>query len=629
VRKIGWDYARHAGIGKARTGVRWVTQYGVSAGMPGELPSDVDLPVMSLETSSLKAEAGGQAQTTLTLRNPGQLVESFRLDVVGLDDGWWQIHPPELALYPGEDSTAVVVLTPPAAARAPDRPLPFGVRAISTLDPSRGVVEEGDLEIGRVFDLQPSISPVTSRARWSARHTITFTNWGNTPVRLKLSATDKDGRLGFQLTPDAVVVPVGGRATARLRVRPSDPFLRGTPAHLPFQVHGEQPGTAAPVGPRSVAQRAGVPDPTQPVVDGAVLHGPILSKGVIMALIAVVAALAAAVALLFRAGDVKGARNEDTAPPPPTAVSVDAISGQLARVAWTGSDRALSYKVRTLDENGAPVKSDDVKGDVQVFDAKLEETETPRTQVCFEVLAVRGEFTSKASERKCAKLPDESLKPPTDVEAAEAAAGQFQVTWKGREKDAHVVLVDGAPAAPSSEYQPSIFSALINVPAGRHCITVFAKRGEEDVSPQSAPPKCVEATGPAATPSAGTGGPGGPGGPVPSESAGGNGNDGGPTPGNTGAGAPVAGFVALLGGPMFNDDNIAEPLAADLNSKNIPARIVPASAVPNHPDGPFPNPATILVVVEGFSSLQQAQEFCTNTVLPTNAQPCRAIQAGA
>jgi hypothetical protein len=259
-----------------------MTQYGVSAGMPGELPGDADLPVMSLDATSLKAEAGGQAQTTLTLRNPGQLVESFRLDVVGLDDGWWQVHPPELALYPGEDSTAVVVLTPPAEARAPDRPLPFGVRAISTLDPSRGVVEEGDLEIGRVFDLQPSISPVTSRARWSARHTITFTNWGNTPVRLKLAATDKDGRLGFQLTPDAVVVPVGGRATARLRVRPSDPFLRGTPVHLPFQVHGEQPG-AAPAGPRSIAQRAGVPDPTQPVVDGAVLHGPILSKGVIVA----------------------------------------------------------------------------------------------------------------------------------------------------------------------------------------------------------------------------------------------------------------------------------------------------------------------------------------------------------
>jgi hypothetical protein len=628
VRKIGWGYARQCRF-LGSDGVRWVTQYGVSAGMPGELPSDADLPVMSLDTSSLKAEAGGQAQTTLTLRNPGSLVESFRLDVVGLDDGWWQIHPPELALYPGEDSTAVVVLTPPAAARAPDRPLPFGVRAISTLDASRGVVEEGDLEIGRVFDLQPSISPVTSRARWSARHTVTFTNWGNTPVRLKLSATDKDGRLGFQLTPDAVVVPVGGRATARLRVRPSDPFLRGTPVHMPFQVHGEQPGAAAAAaaGPRSIAQRAGVPDPTQPVVDGAVLHGPILSKGVIIALIAVVAAIAAAGALLFRAGDVQGGRTEDTAPPVPTAVKVDAISAELARVSWTGSDRALAYKVRTLDENGAPLKSDDVKGDVQVFDAKLEKTETPRSEVCFEVSAVRDGFSSKASERQCATLPDESLKPPTDVDAVQAAGGQYQVTWKGREKDAHVVLVNGAPAAPSSEYGPGISTALINVPAGKPCITVFAKRGEEDVSPPSAPPKCVEGVA-APTPSAGGNGGNGGGVPVPSESAG-NGGNGGPTPGNTGAGAPVTGIVAVLGGPKQSDDNIAKTVVADLNSRNIPARIVPATAVPNHPDGPFQNPLTILVVVENFPSLEQAQNFCTNIVLPENMKPCTPVQAGS
>ena len=606
-----------------------MTQYGVSAGMPGELPSDADLPVMSLESSSLKAEAGGQAQTTLTLRNPGHLVESFRLDVVGLDDGWWQVHPPELALYPGEDASAVVVLTPPAAARAPDRPLPFGVRAISTLDPSRGVVEEGDLEIGRVFDLQPSISPVTSRARWSARHTITFTNWGNSPVRLKLSASDKDGRLGFQLDPDAVVVPVGGRATARLRVRPSDPFLRGTPVHLPFQVRGEQPG-AAPVGPRSVAQRAGVPDPTTPVVDGAVLHGPILSKGVVMTLIAAVAALAAAVALLFRAGDVQGARNADTAPPAPTAVSVSALSDSIARVAWTGNVRALAYKVRTIDETGAPLKSDDVKGDVLVYDAKLEppKADQPKAaQACFEVYAVRGDFVSKASERKCLTLPDTTLKPPTDVKVDQSGA-QYRVSWQGQRKNTHTVLVDQAGALPNAEIAAGLFSALIDVPAGHHCIAVLAKRGEDQISQPSAE-QCVDSTGPPATPTAGTGGNGGVlggtnGQATPTQSTG-----TGPTTGATGSTAPVAGIIAALGGPKQSDDNVAKSLVADLNNKGIPARIVPGTAVPNHPDAPFENPATILVVVENFPSLQAAQDFCTNTVLPANAQPCTPIQAGA
>ena len=594
-----------------------MTQYGVSAGMPGELPSDADLPVLSLESTALKAEAGGQAQTTLTLRNPGHLVESFRLDVVGLDDGWWQVHPPELALYPGEDATAVVVLTPPAAARAPERPLPFGVRAISTLDPSRGVVEEGDLEIGRVFDLQSSISPVTSRARWSARHTITFANWGNSPVRLKLTATDKDGRLGFQLNPDAVVVPVGGRATARLRVRPSDPFLRGTPVHLPFQVRGEQPG-AAPAGPRSVAQRAGVPDPTQPVVDGAVLHGPILSRGVVFALIAVVAALAAALALLFRAGDVKGARNADTAPPAPTAISVTPVSGTLVRVAWSGNDRALGYKIRTIEPGGAVVKSDDVKGDVQVFDAKVE---APETEICYEVFAVRGGYVSPASERKCTTTLDERLKPPTDVDAVPAADGKYRVSWTGSEKNTHAVLLDGAPASPNPEVPQNIFSSLIDVPAGDHCVTVIARRGDAASPPSEE--KCVEGTGPAATPSAGNGGPG-------PTTGNGTGNGGTPSAGaTTPSPGNLTGVVAVVGGPLQKQDGIAGPRAARLQGLGIPAEVVPASNVPNFPGGPF-LPDTVLVVVRGFADEATAQQqVCARLPADDPALTCTVIRTGA
>jgi hypothetical protein len=595
-----------------------VTQYGVSAGMPGELPSDTDLPVLSLEATTLRAEAGGQAQTTLKLRNPGHLVESFRLDVVGLDDGWWQVHPPELALYPGEDSTAVVVLTPPAEARAPDRPLPFGVRAISTLDSSRGVVEEGDLEVGRVFDLQPTISPVTSRARWSARHTITFTNWGNTPVRLKLSASDKDGRLGFQLDPEALAVPVGGSASARLRVRPSDPFLRGTPVHLPFQVRGEQPG-AAPAGPRSAAQRAGVPDPNTPVVDGAVLHGPILSKGIIVLLIAAIAGIAAAGALLWRTGDVKGARTPDAAPGVPQAVSVNAVTDTLVRVAWNRDDRALGYKVQTFDADGAAVKVDEVKAGIDAFDAKVEEA---GVETCYEVVAVRGTLASGPSERKCATTPEVSLEPPTDVEATLSGPGTLQVSWQGNEKNTHAVLVNGAAANP--DVGTGILSAVVkDVASGKQCVTVFARRGDKVSEPSEE--KCVEVAGAEPTTA-----PGGNGGPVtpPSEGGDGNGGDGGPTPSVTGGSAApnLTGVVAMIGEPLPKSDQILALRRADLQKNDILADIVLASSVPNAPGGPFANPDIALLVVRGFGSEDAAEDFCTGVLAPVSKLSCQPVR---
>jgi hypothetical protein len=136
----------------------------------------VEEPVLTLESTRLRAEPGGQVQLSIKVRNPGHLVESFRLDVLGLDPSWSQVHPPELPVYPGKEESAIVVLSPPAHSQAPDEALPFAVRAVSTLDPERSVVEEGDLEVGRILDLQAAIVPVTSRARWSGKHQVTYTN---------------------------------------------------------------------------------------------------------------------------------------------------------------------------------------------------------------------------------------------------------------------------------------------------------------------------------------------------------------------------------------------------------------------------------------------------------------------
>ena len=266
-------------------------------------------PVLTMDVRRLRAEPGGQAQLSVKVKNPGHLVESFHMDVVGLDPSWWQVHPPELAVYPGKEESAVVLLKPPENAHAPDEALPFGVRAVSTLDAQRTVVEEGDLEIGRVLDLQASITPVTSRGRWSGRHTITYQNWGNSPAHLRLTVSDKDEELGFRLEPEQVSVPVGGSATARLRVRPRNPFMRGQPVHRPFQVVGESAGAAPPPGvPRSAATRAGVPDPGRPVLDGGIQHLPILSKGVIVLAGLLVVAIAGLVVAGMRTSAVPGAR---------------------------------------------------------------------------------------------------------------------------------------------------------------------------------------------------------------------------------------------------------------------------------------------------------------------------------
>ncbi len=569
-------------------------------------------PVLTMDVRRLRAEPGGQAQLSVKVRNPGHLVESFHMDVVGLDPSWWQVHPPELAVYPGKEESAVVLLKPPENAQAPDTALPFGVRAVSTLDAQRTVVEEGDLEIGRVLDLQASITPVTSKGRWTGRHTITYQNWGNSPAHLRLTVGDKDEELGFRLEPEQVSVPVGGSATARLRVRPRNPFLRGQPVHRPFQVVGESAAAVPPPGvPRSVAARAGVPDPGQPVLDGGIQQLPILSKGVIALIGLLVVAIGGLLLAWQRTGDVVGATVADIAPEPPTQLAAKGVAADVVELRWAPSDRAERYEVQRVDEAGdAVLKTEVVEGGATVFGAKVEQ---PLTRACYRVIAARGQdLASQPGEKQCGQSLDGRLAPPTNVQVV-AAQGGYNVSWTDDVQNDHLVLANGAQVGQVSPAP----SKNITVPlaTGRQCVTVVARRGALS-SPESAPPQCVDAAGPPASASAapqGVPSPAGPGGATQAapgtgggSPTGGNAATGQPAPGGTspGSAAALGPFVAAIG-PPYQEQGLADTVLKSVQRTAAAAVLVPVAQLPQ-----LRFVSGLMIVVPGFSTLQEAQQFC-------------------
>ena len=539
-------------------------------------------PVLTMDVTRLRAEPGGQAQVSVKVKNPGHLVEAFHMDVVGLDPTWWQVHPPELNIYPGKEESAVVILKPPANAHAPDEALPFGIRAVSALDAQRTVVEEGDLEVGRVFDLQGSITPVTSKGRWSGRHQISYVNWGNSPVHLRLTVKDDEEALGFQMEPEQLSVPVGGSASARLRVRPRNPFLRGAAVRRPFQVIGESAGSMPEAGtPRSAMARAGVPDPGRPVLDGAIQHLPILSKGVIALAVLLVAAIVGLVVAGWKAGNVVGARTPQVAPEPPVQLVAEAVSANAIQLRWAPSDRAELYRVQKVDNTNTVLGTDEVKDGATAFTSKVDEG---KTQVCFQVVAVRAGLPSAPSAKQCATSLDGSLPPPTAVQVAQAAGG-YVVSWTDDTQNDHAVLANDAVVGQVSP-APSK-NLTVPLAAGKQCVTVVAKRGQAS-SPPSSPPMCVDV---AAVASAAPGVPGASGAPG---APGGPGTPGSPgQPGGTaapGTGAAALGPFAVLVGPPYQEQALATDVVKRIQTTAPTAQVVPA-----------------------FPTLQAAQQFCAVT----------------
>ena len=345
-------------------------------------------PIATLEPTELTVEPGGQVRAELTVRNPGTVVEGYRIEVLGERPGegppaWAQVYPPELRVFPKETGTAVIVFAPPAAGASAGGKFAFGVRAVSTLDSERATVAEGDLEVGRVFGLQATITPLTSSGRWRGYHVIKYTNWGNTPVRLRLKASDPDEKLGFFLRPDEIELPLGGKAEARLTVRTRKPFLRGSPVRLPFEVAGEQEGV-----PQRQTPHPMVSDPGRPVANGALTQKPIISRVVVMAAVVCVALLAGALFLAFRQPQKKQTFETEGTPSPPTALTAKAVRNGAIQLDWQPAQDVSGYKVLVL------------QGPTQIASAKIDDGGqgrfltsalglAPATRYCFKLESPR------------------------------------------------------------------------------------------------------------------------------------------------------------------------------------------------------------------------------------------------
>lgn len=355
-------------------------------------------PIVRLEQSALTVEPGGQTTTVVTVRNLGTIVEGFRLDALGEGVAeWTSISPPEVQVYPEQEATAVVVFAPPQGTRSGT--FPFAVRAESVVDAATSALAEGDLEIGRVFGLQSKITPVTSSGRWRGRHFLEITNWGNAPVRLKITASDPDDRLAFLVGPDTLDLPLGVTGHAQLRVRTLKPYLRGAKERLPFQVVAE-PEDAEPPTPGPGGLPPGMINPRRTSMDGAFVQRPILSRWTVVAAIGAVLVAGGLTAFaLTRGSDAQQAELVTGPPLTPALTSVTAPDATSVALQWERQPNISSYKINQLTEEGVTTGALSVDGQLNAYVVK---ELAPRTAYCFQLQAVRGDQASGFSEQRCA-----------------------------------------------------------------------------------------------------------------------------------------------------------------------------------------------------------------------------------
>lgn len=235
----------------------------------------------SLDTTSLRLSPGEEAVVPLQVRNNGEIVEGYWVEVLGPTAQWATVEPESFSLYPGATTTATVTFRPPRASGVLAGEQQFGVKVTPTEHPEHAVVPEGMVEVLPFYDTFAELLPRTSQGRRRAKHEVAIDNRGNVPVRVLLSPGEDGNKLSLTSKPETVTINPGEAQFGQVTVKAPKRIWRGSPITHPFAVAVE-------------------PQDSEPVrLDGTFVQQPTFPKWLPKALLAALALLALLAALWF------------------------------------------------------------------------------------------------------------------------------------------------------------------------------------------------------------------------------------------------------------------------------------------------------------------------------------------
>lgn len=192
--------------------------------------------VVTLENAALEVDPGSSRDAVVRVRNTGQIVDRFTIEILGDASPWASVSPAALPLFPGAEETVKITFSPPRGSSPRAGRIMFGVRVRSNEDPSDSVVEEGSVTVLPATAATAAIVPQTSRGSRGGHHEVTVTNGGNVPIEVAVEPADPDRLLSFVVRPPSLSLAPGATGSARLIVRPNETFNLGPAQSKPFGV---------------------------------------------------------------------------------------------------------------------------------------------------------------------------------------------------------------------------------------------------------------------------------------------------------------------------------------------------------------------------------------------------------
>jgi hypothetical protein len=248
----------------------------------------------AIDTDLLEVAPGAIAAVGVEVANNGTVIDGVTAKVIGLDEQYVETQPPLLPLFPDARGQLTLLLEVPTSYPAGRHPLAIEVESRGARVPSEFL--DLTLDVASRPRLRMGAHPKLVRTRRSARFVIELTNSGNVPLEVHPRAVDVDRSCETQFSQRTVRIEAGATAAVVMNVR-CPRMLTGGEVDRNITVLAE--ATRLDLPPDEIDAEAGEDDVASPVTGLQVRQRPIISRGLLTALIlASIVALWASVVLL-------------------------------------------------------------------------------------------------------------------------------------------------------------------------------------------------------------------------------------------------------------------------------------------------------------------------------------------
>jgi hypothetical protein len=160
------------------------------------------------------------------IRNAGDTVDQYSIEVDNLDPSWYTITEQSVALFPGDSAPILLRIHPPKNSQTRAGSYKFVVRARSHADPSIVGTTKGEVIVGGYTNFQMELAP--KRATGSkGRYRLLLQNGGNGEANLELAGRDPEMNLVYRFRPSHPTVNPGSKLAVPVTIKPQGLRLVG------------------------------------------------------------------------------------------------------------------------------------------------------------------------------------------------------------------------------------------------------------------------------------------------------------------------------------------------------------------------------------------------------------------